>query len=53
MNERITENIVRDFLQKQNYYDNVDIIVDEQKSTISQISKLLQTASKKINFISI
>ena len=47
MNERITENIVRNFLQKQNYYDNPDIIVDEQKSSIPQIDKLLQNASKK------
>ncbi len=47
MNERITENIVRNFLQKQNYYDNPDIIVDEQKSSITQIDKLLQNASKK------
>ncbi len=47
MNERITENIVRNFLQKQNYYDNSDIIVDEQKSSITQIDKLLQNASKK------
>jgi len=46
-NERITENIVRDKLRELSYYnkDN-DIIIEEQKSQIEEIKKLLQTASK-------
>jgi len=47
MNERITENIVRNQFINHGYYDDKNLIVDEQKSSISQIDKLLQTASKK------
>lgn len=45
-NERLTENIVRDTLQKLGYKDNPDITIDEQKSENPTIQKLLQTASK-------
>jgi type I restriction enzyme M protein len=46
MNERITENIVRDKLRTLGYYDNPDICVDEQRSAIEEIKKLLKGASK-------
>lgn len=46
-NERITENIVRDFLREKGYYNNKSIIIEEQKSTNPRIHKLLQNASKK------
>jgi type I restriction enzyme M protein len=46
MNERITENIVRDQLRSLGYYDNDDIVVDEQKSAVEAIRKLLKGASK-------
>ncbi|SDB81836.1 HsdM family class I SAM-dependent methyltransferase [Shouchella lonarensis] len=46
-NERITENLVRDYLRKFDYYspDN-DIRVEEQKSEIQSVKKLLKGASK-------
>jgi type I restriction enzyme M protein len=46
-NERKTENIVRNFLRKSNYYNNPDIIVEEQKSDDPKTDKLLKNASKK------
>lgn len=49
VNERITENIVRDAFRSFGYYDDPDLVVDEQQSTIPRIDKLLQTASKKGN----
>lgn len=45
-NERTTENLVRDILRKLNYYDNEDIVVEEQKSHMEEIKKLLKGASK-------
>lgn len=45
-NERKTENIVRQLLREQGYYDNENIIVEEQKSDSLKVDKLLQTASK-------
>ena len=45
-NERITENIVRDILRDLNYYAENEIIVEEQKSQIEEVKKLLRTASK-------
>lgn len=46
-NERITENIVRSLLQDLNYYDeNSPVVVEEQKSQIASINKLLRNASK-------
>lgn len=46
-NERKTEIIVRDYLQKQKYYSDKDIIIEEQQSDNPKIKKLLNTASKK------
>ena len=45
-NERITENLVRDILRDLNYYDNNESSVEEQKSQIEEVKKLLKGASK-------
>jgi hypothetical protein len=45
-NERITENLVRDILRSLKYYDDENILVEEQQSHIEEIRKLLQDASK-------
>ena len=45
-NERNTENLVRDILRKLRYYDNEAIVVEEQKSHIKEVKKLLKGASK-------
>lgn len=47
MNERITEELVRNKFTQHGYYNDSNLVIDEQKSTIPQIDKLLQTASKK------
>jgi len=47
MNERKTENIVRKFLAEKGYFNNNNIIVEEQKSDFALINKLLTNASKK------
>lgn len=46
-NERKTENIVRKYLTKCGYFDDMSIIVEEQKSDFTLIDKLLSNASKK------
>lgn len=46
-NEAKTENLVREYLRGKGYYDNTDITVEEKKSDIPQISKLLKHASKE------
>ncbi|MBN1862068.1 MAG: N-6 DNA methylase [Dehalococcoidales bacterium] len=46
-NEAKTENLVREELRKQGYYDNPNIIVEEKKSDNPIIDKLLKYASKK------
>lgn len=46
MNERITENIVRDMLRVNGYYKDRTISVEEQKSQNERIQKCLKTASK-------
>ena len=46
MNERITENITRDILKSLDYYDKKNIFVEEQKSQIEEVVKLLKTAGK-------
>nr|WP_253308030.1 N-6 DNA methylase [Rickettsia endosymbiont of Ceutorhynchus assimilis] len=46
LNERITENIVRNLFREKGYYDDQNILVEEQKSQNPQINKLLQNASK-------
>lgn len=45
-NERITENLVRDILRDLKYYDNKDAQIEEQKSQIEEVKKLLKGASK-------
>lgn len=46
-NERVTENLVRNELQRLHYYDSDnDIAVEEQKSNIEAVKKLLRNASK-------
>lgn len=47
LNERKTENIVRERLQELGYYGQSDIVVEEQKSDIPRIQKLLKNASKR------
>lgn len=49
VNERKTENIVRKYLEKNGYYSNPDIVVEEKKSDNPKIDKLLKNASKKGN----
>lgn len=51
LNERITENIVRNLLRQKGYYDDQNILIEEQKSQNPRINKLLQNASKSGNGI--
>lgn len=46
-NERLTENLVRDKLRALGYYDNPNLIVEEQQSSSVVVSRLLKNASKK------
>lgn len=47
LNERITENLVRDQLRELGFYaDDADTRVEEQRSQIAEIKKLLRGASK-------
>lgn len=47
-NERITENIVREFLRANKYYEaDNNITIEEQKSEIQRVKKLLAKSSKK------
>lgn len=47
INERITENIVRDILREKNFYDSENqVVIEEQKSQIKRVQNLLKTASK-------
>ena len=48
-NEAKTCAIFRDMLRNKGYYDNKDIVVEEQKSENPKIDKLLKNASKKGN----
>jgi len=45
-NERITENLVRNILKKKGYYNDEKIRVEEQKTEIISLNKLLKNASK-------
>lgn len=45
-NERNTENLVRDTLKELDYYDDNNISVEEQKSVVEEVKKLLRTGSK-------
>jgi type I restriction-modification system DNA methylase subunit len=49
MNERKTENIVRELLRRNSYYDSNDIVIEEQRSDNPKITKLLRNASKRGN----
>jgi len=47
MSERLTENLVRDKLRELNYYDEENgITIEEQKSEVTNVKKLLSRASK-------
>lgn len=46
-NERNTENLVRNMLRHKGYYDDPNIIIEEQQSKSLRIQKLLSIASKK------
>lgn len=46
-NERNTENLVRNMLRDKGYYDDPNIIIEEQQSKSPRIQKLLSKASKK------
>jgi type I restriction-modification system DNA methylase subunit len=48
-NERITENIVRTQLREKGYYDDENIVIEEQSSVSPKITKLLKNASKNGN----
>lgn len=47
LNERVTEEIVREQLRSLGYYSQRNITIEEQISSIPKIDKLLQNASKK------
>ncbi|MBU0460285.1 MAG: SAM-dependent methyltransferase, partial [Nanoarchaeota archaeon] len=47
LNERITEDFVRDHFKKDKFFKENKIIIEEQKSKYPRIIKLLKTASKK------
>ena len=48
-NERKTENLIRNTLKNLGYFDNNEIIVEEQKSDNAVITNLLSKASKSGN----
>jgi len=48
-NERKTESIVRDALRANGYFDEEDLLVEEQRSDDPRIQKLLRNASKAGN----
>lgn len=49
MNERITENIVRDLLRERGYYKDENITIEEQISKNPRINRILDNASKSGN----
>lgn len=46
VNERITENLIRDAFVDLGYRDQPDLALEEQSSRIAEVSRLLKTASK-------
>ncbi len=46
-NERKTETLIRSYLRRNNYFNDPDIRVEEQKSEFPRINKLFKYASKK------
>ncbi|MDD9337600.1 MAG: N-6 DNA methylase [Rickettsiaceae bacterium] len=49
LNERITENIVRNLLREKGYYNDDNLIIEEQSSINPKIDKLLKNSSKSGN----
>ena len=49
LNERITEDFVREHFKKDKFFNENKAIIEEQKSKYPRIIKLLKTASKKGN----
>ena len=47
VNERITENLIRNSFSSLGYYESNDLAIEEQSSTNPRIDKLLKNASKK------
>ena len=47
VNERITENLIRNNFRRLRYYERNDLTIEEQSSTFPRIDKLLKNASKK------
>jgi len=47
VNERKTEQLVRKMLKDAGYYNNPNIIIEEQSSDNPKINKLLKSASKE------
>lgn len=47
VNERITENLIRNSFISLGYYERNDLTIEEQSSTYPRIDKLLKNASKK------
>lgn len=45
-NERITENLVRDALRTHGFYGDTAVRVEEQRSTVAEVRRLLRNASK-------
>ena len=45
-NEHKTEALLRKFLKEKGYYDDKDVVVEEQQSANKKLNKLLQNASK-------
>lgn len=45
-NERVTETFVREALRQHGYFDEKALIVEEQRSDVASIRRLLQSASK-------
>lgn len=46
LNERNTENLVRNDLRAKGYYDDSNVIIEEQKSSSIKVQRLLANASK-------
>lgn len=47
VNERNTENLVRNMLRNKGYYDNPNVVIEEQKSQNNRIQAALKNASKQ------
>ena len=47
VNERITENLIRNSFSSLGYYERNDLTIEKQSSIYPRIDKLLKNASKK------